>query len=86
MFNKQAIPLDTQLNAEQIANMLISEAVQQLMQVTRFSQSNCEAIIAKQFSQHGSMQHSSMQHSSTKMAAQTPLLDSKEQAFIQTLF
>lgn len=81
MFNKQAIPLDTQLSPEQIANMLVSEAVEQLMQVTRFSQSNCEAIIAKQFSQHGSIYNGS-----SREQAQKPLLDSKEQAFIQTLF
>ncbi len=49
MFQQQQIPSDSQLSIDQMANMLVADAVAQLQQLSNYSKATCESIIAQQF-------------------------------------
>lgn len=49
MFNRQTIEKDSQLSNEQLANMLVAQAIEQLQQFTQLSTEQCEKLVEKQF-------------------------------------
>ncbi|MFD2167824.1 hypothetical protein ACFSJY_16340 [Thalassotalea euphylliae] len=75
MFNRRDIPLDTQLNNEQLANMLVAEAIEQLQQLTQLSQADCETLVEKQFA-----------NNKTHGAIKQPIIEQRETDFICGLF
>ncbi|WP_286262943.1 hypothetical protein [Thalassotalea atypica] len=81
MFKQQVLPLDTQLSPQQLANLMIVEAIEQLQKVTQLSTTHCEQLIAEQFS----TQATTIVNPAA-FAAKQPLLDSDEFDYINQLF
>ena len=73
MFERQAIVSDSQLNNEQLANLLIAEALDQLTQLTQLSGPACEKLLKKQLS-HANQMHANV------------IIEQEELEFIRQLF
>jgi len=73
MFTKQTLNVDTQLSPDQLANLLVADAIAQLQQSTQLSSKKCEKLITRQLV-------------STSAIANKPVIDSQETSFITGLF
>lgn len=74
MFNRQTIEKDSQLSNDQLANMLVAQAIEQLQQFTQLSIEECEKLVEKQFNpKHGNK-------------VPTNVISNQETDFITSLF
>lgn len=76
MFVPQEMPCDSQLSSDQMANMLVAEAVEQLQQITGYTKATCESMLALQFVKGFNKQPSKKFN----------VLEQREVSFISTLF
>ena len=81
MFKRQELPLDTQLSPQQLANLMIVEAIEQLQKVTQLSSVHCEQLIIEQCSTSAT-NTTPLLFNQTKL----PVLDSDEFDYISQLF
>ncbi|NMP31971.1 hypothetical protein HII17_10365 [Thalassotalea sp. M1531] len=71
MFKRQQLPSDSQLSNNQLANILVAQAVEQLQQITQLSENQCQQLIKQQF---------------TDSASQFNIISHQESDFIIGLF
>jgi hypothetical protein len=74
MFTKESLPFDSQLPPEQVANLLMAEAIEHLVKTTQLSTRTCKELLYRQFDSRPSS------------AAPPVLIEQNELAFIQQLF
>ena len=76
MFKRQQLPSDSQLSIDQMANMLVADAVEQLQRLTQYPKSTCQLIIAQQFKENAAKLPDQ----------QVNVLEQQEMGFIAELF
>lgn len=81
MFTKITPTADSQLSNEDVANLIVNDALEKVSKLTGLSQQKAFALLANQVNQHSDV---ISQKQSTKV--ETPLLEQSEFQFISSLF
>ena len=81
MFTKITPTADSQLSNEDVANLIVGDALEKICQLTSLSQENAFALLASQVNQHSN----DLGHEKP-VTIQAPLLEHKEFQFISSLF
>ncbi len=81
MFTKITPTTDSQLSHEDVANLIVGDALEKISQLTGLSQENAFALLVNQVNQHGN----NLGHEKP-VTIQAPLLEHNEFQFISSLF